>query len=97
MADPKPTSPSLPPASYFNVLQIRHMGREFFFDFGQITGRAAAGEHQFAEAHLVASLVTSPSHAKAMLRALQTNLDRYEEIYGEIQELAISTAGGEAH
>ena len=83
MADPK--SPPLPPAHYINLMQVSHTAREFFLAFGQI----APGQ-QSGVAHLVTQLVTSPQHAKAMLRALEDNIRRYEERFG-----AISETGGE--
>jgi hypothetical protein len=37
-------------------------------------------------ATLRSRVITSPEHAKRILRALQENLARYENMYGPIQE-----------
>jgi len=78
MADPK--SAPLPPSPYINLMQVSHGEREFFLSFAQI-----APENP-GVAQLVARVVTTPSHAKAILRALQDNIRRYEEKFGEIPE-----------
>ncbi len=38
-------------------------------------------------AHLVASLVTAPVYAKAMLKALSESIESYEKRFGEIQAM----------
>ena len=86
MADPTP--PPVPLATYFNIMQIRHSGREFVFDCRQVSGPAEGQEEQFAQSHKVACLVTSPSHAKAILATLKNNIAQYEETFGAILELA---------
>jgi len=78
MADPK--SAPLPPSAYVNLMRVAHTSQEFFFTFGQIQ------PEQGGVAHLVSQLVTSPEHAKAMLRALDENIRRYEEKFGLIRE-----------
>ena len=79
MADPKGTP--LPPAQYANVMQVSHTAREFFFIFGQLAPGQPSGV-----AHLVSQLVTSPQHAKSILRALTENIERYEQRFGVIPE-----------
>lgn len=75
----EPTTRSLLPASlYVNVLRIAPQATEFFLSFGQ------TAPDRPGEAHLVASLVTSPAHAKSMLLALAQAVQRYEECFGEI-------------
>ncbi len=83
MADPKPRTAPAPVAQFFNVMQVRHTSREFFFDFGQFAGRASPGA-EFQEVTLISSLVTTPTHAKAILDTLKVNLRKYEEKFGEI-------------
>ncbi len=85
MDDPKtpktpddPKTQALPPGSYVNFLRIAHGPSEIYLAFGQ----SAPG--QTPAAHLVSSLVTTPVHAKAMLRALATTVERYEKQFGEI-------------
>lgn len=80
MADPKQDqNRSLPPALYMNIMRVRHSLGEFFFDFGQGTSDNPA------LASFVASLVTSPQHAKLMLKALAQSVETYEGTFGEIQ------------
>jgi hypothetical protein len=78
MADPKP--PQMPPASYFNHMQVSHNQNEFFFHFGQLSTQ------QPGVAHLLQAMVTSPTHAKAMFKALRDNIEKYESKHGEICE-----------
>ncbi len=70
-----------PAAVYVNFLRVAHQHSEFFLTFGQIAAEPVAG------AQLVSALVTSPAHAKAMLKALAEAIERYESRYGEIPAL----------
>ena len=45
---------------------------------------AVKAEKEASAARLVSSLVTTPIHAKAMLRALASAIERYEQQFGEI-------------
>ena len=63
--------------SYSNLLRITHTREEFILDFinmvppqGVVTSR----------------IVTSPGHLKRIIKALQSNVDRYEEKHGTIEE-----------
>jgi hypothetical protein len=71
-----------PPALYVNFLRISPGESEFFLHFGQLP----RGETRTA--HLAASLVTSPQHAKVMLRALQEAIARHEARYGALASSA---------
>ena len=73
---------ALPPALYVNFLRVEPQRSEVFLAFGQLA-RTDAGQ-----AHLVASLVTSPAHAKSMLRVLAEAVARYEERFGEVPDLS---------
>ncbi len=75
----------LPPAGYVNYLRVAHQRSEFFLQFGLVLKQRAP------RAMLVSSLVTSPAHAKSMLRALGEAVERYEQRFGEIP--ASETAG----
>ena len=77
----KPESALLPPAVYVNFLRVTHQHSEVFLTFGQIAGESVAG------VHLASALVTSPAHAKAMLRVLGEAVERYEARHGEIPEI----------
>lgn len=79
MESEKPQTPPAPPAAYVNFLRVGTQATEFFLSFGQLAGQGDA-------AHLVAALVTSPAHAKAMSEALATAVGRYEEQFGAIAE-----------
>jgi hypothetical protein len=74
----EPKTGLLPPSTYVNFLRVANNQSEFFLSFGQIAQEQGAG------AHLVSSLVTSPAHAKAMLRALHDAIERHEQRFGEI-------------
>ena len=76
MDDPK--TQTIPPCAFVNFLRVALAPSEFHLTFAQ----RAPGSGQAA--HLVASLVTTPVQAKAMLGALSETIDRYEEQYGEM-------------
>lgn len=66
----------MPPASYVNFLQVASRREEIRLSFGQL----ADGEAQ--SAHLLASLVTTPAHARAMLDVLGQALEQYDARFG---------------
>lgn len=69
---------------YSNLMMISHRKEEFILDFMFLQPqRATQGG---AVATLRSRVITSPEHAKRILRALQENLARYENMYGTIQE-----------
>lgn len=69
---------------YSNFMMISHRKEEFIMDFMFLQPqRAAQGG---AVATLRSRVITSPEHAKRILRALQENVARYENTYGVIQE-----------
>ena len=73
-----PKAQMFPAGSYVNLLRVAHSPAEVYLTFAQSSpGKSAA-------AHLLSSLVTTPMHAKAMLGALASTIERYEEQYGEI-------------
>jgi len=69
--------PMAPPAAYVNFLKVASQSTEIFLSFGQLAGTGDT-------AHLVAALVTSPAHAKAMSEALAAAVARHEEQFGTI-------------
>ena len=73
-----PKAPGLPAGSYVNFLRVAIAPSEVHLAFGQI----APGQAQAAQ--LLSTLVTTPLHAKQMLRALTSTIERYEEQFGEI-------------
>lgn len=63
---------------YANVAIIAHTQGEFILDFGL----AYPGQ-----APLIGSrVITSPQHAKALLRSLEDNVSKYEARFGAIGE-----------
>ena len=67
-----------PPAVYINAMRVGHTPEEFLFEFGQRLENVQA-------VRMLYRIVTTPSHAKKMLRTLQENLDRYERKHGVIE------------
>jgi hypothetical protein len=63
---------------YVNFANILHNPTEFVLDFGRVVpGRA--------DVKVMSRLLTTPYHAKQLLRALQQNVELYERSYGEIR------------
>jgi hypothetical protein len=62
---------------YSNIVRIGHSPYEFMLDFGQF-------QPEGKKAFMDVRIITSPPHAKAILKALQDNIARYEERYGKI-------------
>jgi hypothetical protein len=62
---------------YSNIVRIGHTPYEFMLDFGQFQPE---GKRAFMDVRII----TSPQHAKAILKALRENIASYEEKYGLI-------------
>lgn len=60
---------------YCNAAAIRHSRSEFILDFVFRVGD---------EGHLVSRVVTNPHHAKALLVALEDNIEKYEKKFGPL-------------
>lgn len=65
-------------AAYSNAVIIGQTHSEIIFDFIQIVPSDP-------RARVQSRVIMTPENAKALLRALQQNLDRFEERYGEIK------------
>jgi hypothetical protein len=65
--------------AYANLAMISHTSSEFVVDFIFI-------QPQYKKARVRSRIITSPQHAKAMLRALQDNVAKFESQFGEIKE-----------
>ena len=63
---------------YSNLAVINHSSSEFILDFI----RVMPGVHK---ADVKSRVILTPEHAKRFLNALQDNVQKYEEMYGEIQ------------
>jgi len=63
---------------YVNLAMIVHSESEVIFDFIFV-------QPQAPKARVRSRVVTSPQHAKRFLRALQDNIRKYEEKFGEVK------------
>jgi len=61
---------------YANMMQVAHTKEEFALDFMLVTPPAG---------QLVSRVITSPGHAKRILKALEENLANYEKQFGAIE------------
>jgi hypothetical protein len=69
---------------YSNLMMVSHRKEEFVLDFLFVhPQRSQSGE---GVANLRSRVITSPEHAKRIVRALEENLRRYEEKFGPIEE-----------
>jgi hypothetical protein len=68
---------------YSNLMLVSHRKEEFVLDFLFVEPQAVAGGQK---ARLRARAITSPEHAKRIIRALQENVNRYEKRFGPIEE-----------
>jgi hypothetical protein len=64
--------------SYANLALLNHSETEFILDFAFMQPGAHA-------ARVVSRVITTPKHAKRLLRALAHNIDRYEKRHGTIE------------
>jgi len=71
-------------ATYANFAMITHSPSEIIIDFARVLPNAPQSKVQ-------ARIVTTPMHAKLLLKALSENLEKYEAQFGEIK---LPTSGG---
>jgi hypothetical protein len=64
---------------YANLQIVTHSPSEFILDFCQLLPG-------LPKANVVSRIILSPQHAKALLKTLNINVNRYEEHFGEIRE-----------
>jgi len=60
---------------YSNVMRVSHTKEEFVLDFMNIIG---------SEGILVSRVILNPGHYKRLIKALEDNLKKFEQHYGEI-------------
>lgn len=60
---------------YSNMMQVAHTKEEFVLDFFNIVSNNGI---------LVGRIILTPPHFKRMVKALEENLRRYEESFGQI-------------
>jgi hypothetical protein len=65
-------------AIYANFAMITHTSSEIIIDFARVLPNTPKSK-------VCARIVTTPQHARLLLRALGENLDKYEEQFGEIK------------
>jgi hypothetical protein len=65
--------------AYSNLVLLNHNDNEFVLDFAYV-------QPATARARVRARIISSPRHAKRLLRALEMNLRRYEDRFGKIEE-----------
>lgn len=65
-------------AIYANFAMITHSASEIIIDFARVLPKKTNPK-------VHARIVTTPLHAKLLLRALQDNLEKYESQFGEIK------------
>src|SRR3954465_7159214 len=69
--------------AYSNLVLLNHNDNEFVMDFAYVQPAAP-------RARVRARILSTPRHAKRLLRALELNIRRYEERFGRIEEPDIS-------
>jgi hypothetical protein len=65
-------------ATYSNLALITHSASEVIIDFARVLPNTP-------KAKVYARIITTPMHAKLLLRALSDNLDKYEAQFGKIK------------
>jgi hypothetical protein len=63
---------------YSNLAIITHSPAEFVIDFTRIVPGVP-------KARVLARIITTPQHAKMLLKALNDNIEKYEVRFGEIK------------
>ena len=71
---------------YSNLAVVTHSLTEFIMDFCQMMPGTP-------KASVVSRLVMNPMHAKALMRTLQMNIERYEQSFGEIRDIGQAPVG----
>lgn len=102
MADPKTPTPQPQPqptrlniaidenvgeGTYANLVLIAHTAAEFVLDFARVMPGVPKTKVQ-------SRIVMAPQHLKGFLRALQENVERYENRFGEIKLEGLPTEKG---
>ena len=71
---------------YSNLAIINHSSSEFVVDFV----RVVPGVNK---AQVKSRIILTPEHAKRFMRALQDNIDKYEQMHGKIKQGEQGNAG----
>ncbi len=65
-------------ATYANFALITHSASEIIIDFARVLPNTP-------QAKVYARIITTPLHAKLLLRALGENIEKYEAQFGEVK------------
>ena len=65
---------------YANLAMIAHSSSEFVVDFIRLMPGVP-------KAKVKSRIVITPEHAKRLLKALQENIDKYENTFGDIKQV----------
>ena len=68
---------NIPGAEYANAMQINHNKDEFQMMFLNILGLSG---------RVTGKIITSPGHFKRIIAAMEDNLKKYEERFGQVKE-----------
>ena len=69
---------NIPGAEYANAMQVNHNQDEIQMMFMNLMGQSG---------RVVGKVLTTPGHFKRMIAAMQDNLKKYEENFGEVKEM----------
>lgn len=72
-------SPEVANGHYSNLAMITHTANEIFMDFIAVTPNVP-------QARVQSRIIMNPENAKNLLFALRDNLQKYENIFGEIKQ-----------
>jgi hypothetical protein len=72
--------------AYSNLVLLNHNDNEFVMDFAYVQPAAP-------RARVRSRIISTPRHAKRLLRALEANIRRYEERFGRIEESDLPPTG----
>ncbi len=71
---------------YSNLAIVTHSFSEFVVDFINVMPN-------MPHAPVVSRIILAPEHAKSLLRALSSNIDKYEAEYGQISDIDYNEEG----
>ncbi len=71
-------SPEQAEGTYANLAIITHSPAEFVLDFTRVLPGVP-------KAKVYSRIIMAPQHAKSLLKALQDNIKKYEDVHGEIK------------
>jgi hypothetical protein len=78
------SDPATSAGVYANLMMVSHRQEEFILDFLFVQPQAGADGQSVA--NLRSRVITTPEHAKRIVRALQENIQRYEAAFGVTAE-----------